>query len=95
MIYIQNPGNIVSDMDGEKVMMNIENGKYYNLGSIGGIIWEKLKTPKTIQQITLELITEFEVEQAECAQQVTSFLSHLYEEGLIGSIDGKENEAYE
>ena len=24
----QTPGNIVSDMDGEKVMLNIEEGKY-------------------------------------------------------------------
>ena len=32
----QIPGNIVSDMGGEKVMMSINNGKYYNLGEIGG-----------------------------------------------------------
>ena len=33
-------GNIVSDMGGEKVMLSIENGKYYNLGEMGGEIWE-------------------------------------------------------
>ena len=27
-------------MDGEKVMLSINNGKYYNLGEIGGDIWE-------------------------------------------------------
>jgi len=31
-------GNIVSNMDGEKVMLSIKNGKYYNLGEIGGFI---------------------------------------------------------
>ena len=33
-------GNIVSDMDGEKVMLSVDNGKYYNFGEIGGRIWE-------------------------------------------------------
>lgn len=33
---VQSEGNIVSDMDGEKVMLSIKNGKYYNLGKIGG-----------------------------------------------------------
>ena len=35
-LVVQIPGNIVSDMGGEKVMMSINNGKYYNLGEIGG-----------------------------------------------------------
>ena len=36
----QREGNIVSDMGGEKVMLSINNGKYYNLGEMGGEIWE-------------------------------------------------------
>ena len=36
---VQSKGNMVSDMDGEKVMLNIEKGKYYNLGELGGTIW--------------------------------------------------------
>ena len=35
-LVVQSPGNIVSDMDGEKVMLSVHNGKYYNLGEIGG-----------------------------------------------------------
>ena len=37
---MQSEGNIVSDMDGEKVMMSVSNNKYYNLGVMGGEIWE-------------------------------------------------------
>ena len=36
-------GNIVSDMSGEKIMLSIEKGKYYNLGEIGGEIWELIQ----------------------------------------------------
>ena len=35
-LVVQITGNIVSDMGGEKVMISIDNGKYYNFGEIGG-----------------------------------------------------------
>lgn len=45
-------GNIVSDMDGEKVILCIQNGKYYNLGQVGGDIWSLIQEqPVSIQQI--------------------------------------------
>ncbi|MEH7510936.1 lasso peptide biosynthesis PqqD family chaperone, partial [Priestia megaterium] len=44
-VVTQSEGNIVSDMGNEKVMLNIENGKYYNLGEIGGDIWESISKP--------------------------------------------------
>ena len=44
---VQTHGNIVSDMDGEKVMLSIEKGKYYNLGLLGGVIWELIESPIT------------------------------------------------
>lgn len=90
---IQNPGSIVSDMDGEKVMINIHNGKYYNLGTIGGRIWEIIINPMTVQQVISELVGEYDVEPTECQHQVLSFLDHLYAEGLIGFAEGKDNES--
>ena len=39
---VQSEENIVSDMDGEKVMLNVRKGKYYNLGETGEI-WDLIK----------------------------------------------------
>lgn len=82
-ILSQVPGNIVSDMDGEKVMLSIHNGKYYNLGELGGVIWELIKDPISIQELVIELQSQYEVEQTECEEHVTIFLSQLIEQGLI------------
>lgn len=84
---IQNEGNIVSDMDGEKVMLSIRNGKYYNLGEMGGVIWDSLKYPILVNQLITNLISEYEVEKKECEQQVISFVELLYNEDLIRIID--------
>ncbi|MGH0463795.1 lasso peptide biosynthesis PqqD family chaperone [Bacillus cereus] len=80
---VQTLGNIASDMDGEKVMLNISNGKYYNLGKIGGIIWERIESPIKISKLLNELTLEYEVEDSECKEQVLLFLEQLLAEGLI------------
>lgn len=82
-IVSQSEGNIVSDMDGEKVMLSISNGKYYNLGEIGGVIWDLIKTPTSISQLINTLLDQYEIEQNECQEQVLSFLEKLVEEKLI------------
>lgn len=82
-VIVQNPGSIVSDMNGDKVMMNIRNGKYYNMGKVGGRIWELVETPHSINKIIVQLTNEYEVELKECEAQVMSFLELLSTEGLI------------
>ncbi|MBZ5749683.1 lasso peptide biosynthesis PqqD family chaperone [Metabacillus rhizolycopersici] len=82
-IVTQGEGNIVSDMDGEKVMLSIENGKYYNLGEMGGVIWDLIKIPTSINQLVNTLLSQYEVKKSECEEQVMTFLNMLHDEGLI------------
>ncbi|MBO0602525.1 lasso peptide biosynthesis PqqD family chaperone [Sporosarcina sp. E16_3] len=82
-LFSQQPGNIVSDMDGEKVMLSVQSGKYYNLGQLGGEIWELMKEPISIETVVVTLQASYEVEQNECEEQVAEFLTQLLDEGLI------------
>ena len=82
-VITQNQGNIVSDMDGELVMLSIEKGNYYNLGVLGGEIWNLIEKPIIISDLLDKLISQYDVSQQECEEEVLSFLSDLYNEGLI------------
>ncbi|MEW9501047.1 lasso peptide biosynthesis PqqD family chaperone [Jeotgalibacillus marinus] len=82
-IVSQKPGNIVSDMDGEKVMLSVKNGKYYNMGDIGGVIWERMKEPIVIDKLITELTNIYDVAVSVCEEHVLSFLDHLAKEQLI------------
>lgn len=82
-IVMQKEGNIVSDMDGEKVMLSISNGKYYNLGQVGGDIWTLINEPISVQEVIEAMQASYDVDANECAEQVTSFLKQLVEEELI------------
>jgi hypothetical protein len=82
-IVRQSEGTVVSEMDGEKVMLSIERGKYYNLGTIGGNIWELMDEPIQVDQLICLLTTIYEVDPSECEDQVISFLENLLKEELI------------
>jgi hypothetical protein len=76
-------GYIASDMDGEKVMLSIQKGKYYNLGEVGGRIWDLLRVPSSVRQIMDGLLLEYDVNHTVGSEQVVSFLQHLLTEELI------------
>ncbi|MBD2872156.1 lasso peptide biosynthesis PqqD family chaperone [Paenibacillus arenilitoris] len=82
-LVVQSQGYLVSEMNGEKVMLSIENGKYYNLGQIGGRVWELIESPASIQDVVDRLVTEYVIEPEECQRQVRRFLQQLKAEGLI------------
>ncbi|WP_088079128.1 lasso peptide biosynthesis PqqD family chaperone [Bacillus mycoides] len=80
---VQSEENIVSDMDGEKVMLNVQKGKYYNMGETGGEIWELIKTPIMVTELVSTLLSKYNIERGDCEEQVLSFLECLFQEGLI------------
>lgn len=79
----QKSGNIVSDMDGEKVMLSIQSGKYFNLGEVGGEIWGLIREPISICNLVKSIQSQYDVTQDECEQQVTAFLNQLIEEEIV------------
>ncbi len=76
-------GVFLSDMDGEKVMLSIENGKYYNLGVVGGDIWELLDHSIKVSDLITKLMKEYDVAKEDCQEQVIHFLEMLLKEELI------------
>lgn len=82
-VVLQGSGNVASHMDGEIVLLSIENGKYYNLGEIGGRIWQLIERPTSVNGLVSNLMSEYDVEQQVCEEQALSFLEQLYAEELI------------
>ena len=86
-IVVQGTGNIASDMGGERVMLSVQNGKYYNLGEIGGTIWNFIEKPISVTQLVTALMEEYEVEQSTCEEHVVYFLKLLLEDNLVEVVE--------
>ncbi len=76
--------NIVfNEMDGETIMMSIENGEYYGLNSIGSRIWQLLQSTKTVSEICDAVLPDYDVTPEQCAQDVLNFLNRMAEKGVV------------
>lgn len=82
-IVVQNKDIDVSDLNGEKVMMNIDKGEYFSLNSLGSRIWEIIDKPKKINEVINTLLEEYEVSEEECRENVMNFLGVLKHVDLI------------
>jgi len=79
----RNPELVSSNLDGETVMMSIENGEYFGLDPVGSRIWELLETPLTVANLVDILVDEFEVSREECEVDTIEFLNQLLDKQLL------------
>lgn len=73
----------VSELAGEKVMIDFETGKYFMLKGSANEIWEILEDGITEEQIVEKLLEIYEVDKATCEASVHEFLNTLVDNGFI------------
>jgi hypothetical protein len=81
---------VTSTLDGEIVMMSVDNGEYYGLDEIGTRIWELLEKPIVIDNLINCLTNEFEVDRQECEQDTLDFLEDMFSRKLIDLLVAKD-----
>lgn len=69
----------INDLAGEKVIIDYDTENYYVLQGIASEIWDMLSMEQAleIQDIVARLLQEYEVEEADCKNQVMTFLNQL------------------
>lgn len=82
-VVSQKRGLDTTDLEGEAVMMDIDKGKYYNFNSVGSRIWELIEKPISVEEITAELLKEFDIDEKKCEASVINFINRLNANELI------------
>lgn len=72
-----------SEIDGETIMMSIDNGKYYGLNTVASRIWEIIKDEPLLSELIDKLVEEYDIEKKQCEIETQEFLFNLIENKLI------------
>ena len=67
----------VTDLAGEKVMVDFDNGKYFLIKGVGNDIWEMIQNEITPNEIIDKLLSEYDVSREECEKSVMEFLEKM------------------
>lgn len=68
---------LISKVDDELIMMDIDKGAYISLNSTATIIWERIKEPVKVKEIIHYLTERFGIETEKCTKETLSFLKSI------------------
>jgi len=72
-----------SEIDGEKVMIDFETGKYFMIKGVGNDIWERVQTEITVSDLIDSLLLEYDIDEPTCEKEVIDFLDKLNKYGFL------------
>lgn len=83
-VYTTNDAKAISEaLEGEVMVINFETGSYYNLNATAAFLWEQLRAGRTIEQLTHELQSRFDVGADAAQAAVAQVVDFLKQESLI------------
>lgn len=80
---LRSPDMLASQVDGELVLISIEDGKYFGLDSVGTAIWHLLEAPRSSAAVIEALQARFEGDPADIERDTLAFIDQLVTNGLL------------
>lgn len=71
------------EVEGEIVALDVARSEYIAINSSGAVLWRALRTGAAKRDLVLELVREFDVDEAVATRDVDAFLNSLDERGLL------------
>jgi hypothetical protein len=81
--YYRNLKIVDGELDDNQVMMHLEKGKYFGLNKVGKRIWQLVEQPKSLDEIIVALLSEYNVSEEQCRQEVKFFLKNAVDNEII------------
>jgi hypothetical protein len=74
---------LTAEVDGEIVMMSIEQGRYFGLDDIGSDIWKRIEPPCSFASLIDALAADYEADRVTIATDVQSLLGLMAEQDVV------------
>ena len=75
------------ELDGEAVLLNLQNETYYGLDEVGTRMWMLLSTSDSVQAAIDTLLEEFDVASDILEQDMARMINDLKSHGLLEAVD--------
>src|SRR5882724_958114 len=82
-VISRSPSVLTAEVDGEVVMMSIEQGRYFGLDDIGSDIWKRLDTACSFAELIDRLASDYDADRATIAADVRDLLSRMAEQDVV------------
>ncbi len=84
--FIRKADVVATSMDGETVMMDIHQGKYFGISGVGQVIWDMLTEPRDLEALAAHVCAEYDVDLATARSDIEKFLAQLIARQLVERV---------
>lgn len=78
------PSVLCRELDGELVLLNVDQGTYFSLNPVGTRIWQLIEQfGGRLQPVAESVLEEFDVSQEQCRRDLAAWVQTLCEHRLL------------
>ena len=70
-------------IDGEAIVINIDNGIYYSADKVGGFVWSLIERRYSLEEIAKAICVTYDVKIEEAQSDLQELSAYLLEENLV------------
>ena len=74
---------LFQELQGEAVLLNLKTGFYFGLNQTGTRVWRLLEQHSELAHVLAAMLTEYEVPEERCAQDLIGLVAELEKQGLV------------
>lgn len=89
---VNSPNVIQETIDGEVIVVNLDNGNYYSLDNVGATIWSLIESGAAVSEVVDGITQRYEGNHIDVEDAVHQFVAELQREALIVPDGAKEPE---
>jgi len=83
-VSVSAPAEVLStEVEGEAVLLNLENGQYYSLDEVGTRMWALLTEHGEVELATQAMLEEYDVDEEELRRDMLHLVEELAMHGLV------------
>lgn len=88
---VNSPEVLNDTIEGESVIINLQNGFYYSLDNIGSVVWNGLINHYSVEVIVNSFIARSSKDKERIMQGVNELITELIKENLIVALTDEES----
>ncbi len=75
------------EIQSKSVLLNLDNGTYYTLNTVGTFIWSLINEKKEINFLIDRIAEKYAVDRDEASRDIYCLIADLHKEGLVEISD--------
>jgi hypothetical protein len=77
------PDQVSCELDGEAVILSLDQGVYYGLNPVGAFAWTLLEHPRTVAELRDAVVEAYEVDAPTAERDLLELLADMAARGLV------------